>query len=137
MNSCTLSEGPSEAREVSTTMITSGSRARNEATFRGLKAIIDGSYPRGWFVAIHDEKIVADGGTLCELVQALVTLGKDPKASLAVQAGVDYHEFAHILLRAIETRPYPFSPRAVPARGDPWRADSFFPRTRRSDTGWS
>jgi hypothetical protein len=70
----------------------------NEAAYRRLKPTIDQSYPPGRFVAIDGGQIVADAATLDELLAALTALGKDPKEGLAVQAGVEYPEFAWILL---------------------------------------
>lgn len=70
----------------------------NQTAFRRLKSTIDQMYPKGQFLAIHGGQIVADAATLDELLAALAAQGKAPHESLAVQAGVDYPEFVHILL---------------------------------------
>ena len=77
-------------------MITSGCHTPNEAAFRALKPTIDQTYPKGHFVAIDDEQIVADAATLDELLGRLEALGRDPKMGLAVQAGIEYPEYSII-----------------------------------------
>jgi hypothetical protein len=78
-------------------MILTNQRAINETAYRNLKPMIDSKYPKGRFVAIHGGAVVADARTLDELLAALTSLGKDPKESLAVQAGVDYPDYVEIL----------------------------------------
>lgn len=70
---------------------------QNEAAYRAQKADIDRLYPPGRFLAIAAGKIVTDAETLPGLVEKLKGLGIDPKTTLAVQAGVDYPDFVHIL----------------------------------------
>jgi hypothetical protein len=79
-------------------MIIENERTPNEIAYRNLKPEIDKTYDKGRFIAIHNQKIVADGATLPELLTTLGTQGLNPKECLAVQAGVDYREFAYILL---------------------------------------
>jgi hypothetical protein len=79
-------------------MIIENERTPNEIAYRNLKPEIDRSYPKGRFIAIHNQKIAADAATLPELLASLAARGLNPKECLAVQAGVDYPEFVHILL---------------------------------------
>jgi hypothetical protein len=69
----------------------------NQAAYRRLKPTIDRNYPHGWFVAIDEGRVVADAATLDGLTAALQAAGKDSRDVLAVQAGVDYPDFVHIL----------------------------------------
>ena len=78
-------------------MIASNGLTTNEVAYRNLKSNIDRTYPQGHFVAIHGGRIVADDATLSGLLAALRDLGLDAKECLAVQAGVDYPEYAFIL----------------------------------------
>jgi len=79
-------------------MIIKNERTPNEIAYRKLKPEIDRTYDKGRFIAIHNQKIVADAVTLPELLTTLATQGLNPKECLAVQAGVDYPEFAYILV---------------------------------------
>ena len=78
-------------------MIAGPEQTQNEVAYRNLKPSIDRTYPKGRFIAIHNGQVVADNATLDELLAALKALGVNPKKCLAVQAGVDYPEFAFIL----------------------------------------
>jgi hypothetical protein len=69
---------------------------RNTAAYRRLKDSINQTYPRGWFVAIVDEKVIATAADFFGLVRALLEQGIDPPAALAVEVGVDYPEYATI-----------------------------------------
>jgi hypothetical protein len=82
-------------------MIIKNERTPNEIAYRKLKPEIDRIYPKGRFIAIHNQKIVADAVTLGELLASLAGQGLNSKECLAVQAGVDYPEFAYILLSEI------------------------------------
>lgn len=82
-------------------MISTGNYSDKELAYRALKPEIDRRYPKGWFVALEGNQVVAEGATLDELLANLQALGKDPKNCLAVQAGVDYPEYAVIFLPGI------------------------------------
>jgi hypothetical protein len=78
-------------------MIIENERTPNEIAYHNLKLEIDRTYPKGRFIVIHNQKIVADAATLPELLAALTAQGLNPKECLAVQAGVDYPKFTYIL----------------------------------------
>lgn len=79
-------------------MISTCDHSDAESSFRALKPVLDQRYPKGWFVALEGNEVVADGSTLDALLANLQALGKDPRNCLAVQAGVDYPEYAVIFL---------------------------------------
>ena len=70
---------------------------KNQVAFRKMKATIDGSYPKGRFLAIGGGQIVADGSSFDELASRVRNLGKNPKEMLIVQAGIEYPETGIIL----------------------------------------
>ena len=72
------------------TMLKERERAPNEIAYRKLKPEIDRTYPKGRFVAFHNQKIVADATTFDELLAKVTTQGVNPKEGLVVQAGFDY-----------------------------------------------
>jgi hypothetical protein len=78
-------------------------RLRNEAAYRQLKPEIDQTYPKGWFVAIHEGKIAGDAATIQELHADLTKRGLLSRDVLAVQAGIDYPEYMVILAQRITT----------------------------------
>jgi hypothetical protein len=78
-------------------MIAENKRTENEIAYRRLKPTIDRTYAKGRFIAIHNQQVVADAATLDELLATLASLGLNSKDCLAVQAGVDYPDFAFIL----------------------------------------
>jgi hypothetical protein len=63
---------------------------RNQAAHRRLKEPIAREYPRGWFVAIADEKVIGAAETVLALEKLLREQGIDPRSVLAVEAGVEY-----------------------------------------------
>jgi hypothetical protein len=69
----------------------------NQHAYRLLKEQIDSKYPRGRFVAIAGGRIIADAANLNELIPLLQSQGFSPPDTLAVEAGVDYPEYAIIL----------------------------------------
>jgi major membrane immunogen (membrane-anchored lipoprotein) len=71
---------------------------RYNIAYRQLKATIDRSYPRGWFVAVADGKIVAAAADFHELEGTLQGQGRDPRTVLVVEAGVDYPEYVTIFV---------------------------------------
>jgi hypothetical protein len=68
----------------------------NNAAYRRMKETIDETSPRGWFVAIADDQIVARAADFQELEGMLRAQGKDPRSVLVVQAGVDYPQYVTI-----------------------------------------
>jgi hypothetical protein len=84
-------------------MIPDNKRTENEMAYRRLKTTIDRTYAKGRFIAIHNQQVVADSATLDELLAALSALGLNSKDCLAVQAGVDYPDFAFILVSGART----------------------------------
>jgi hypothetical protein len=72
----------------------------NETAYRRLKESIRQRFPAGHFVAIADGQIIADAGSLADLVAAAARLGRRPADILAVEAGVEYPETGVILCTA-------------------------------------
>jgi hypothetical protein len=71
----------------------------NQAAFRKLKPTIDKTYPPGRFVALYGGEVIGDAATFQELHDSLTARGfVDPEEVLVLQAGVEYPEFAYILL---------------------------------------
>lgn len=68
----------------------------NQQAFRRLRPTIDATYAKGRFVGIADGQIVADAATLDELIAALKAQGRDPRKSMAVQAGEHLPEYVTI-----------------------------------------
>ena len=71
---------------------------RNDAAYRHMKQTIDEMHPRGWFVAVAEEQIVAAAADFHALEEKLRTQGKDPRSILVVEAGVDYPEYVTIFV---------------------------------------
>ena len=69
-----------------------------DAASRRLMERIDATYPRGWFVAIGDDRIVAAAADFRELEGMLRELGKDPRDNLVVEAGVARPEYVTIFI---------------------------------------
>ena len=65
-------------------------RQRNHAAYWREKDGLAKRYPRGWFVAYCDGKIIADAMDFESLHANLLAQGKDPAQILIVEAGVDY-----------------------------------------------
>ena len=70
---------------------------QNQVAFRKMKAMIDGTYPKGRFLAMERGQIVADAPSFDELATRVRSQGKNPKEMLIVQAGVEYPETGIIL----------------------------------------
>jgi hypothetical protein len=79
-------------------MLTREQRAQNEAAYKQMKATLAQTYPHGRFVALQSGQVVADAASFRELQAALTALGKDSRDMFIIQAGVNYPEFAYILL---------------------------------------
>ncbi|HUY36369.1 MAG TPA: hypothetical protein VMV69_26765 [Pirellulales bacterium] len=71
---------------------------RDNTALRQMKKTIDEIHPRGWFVAIADDQIVAAAADFHELEGVLRAQGKDPRSILVVEAGVDYPEYVTIFV---------------------------------------
>jgi hypothetical protein len=68
------------------------------ASYRQTKQAIDAAYPRGWFVAVMEQQILAAAADFHELEDKLRAQGKDPRNVLVVEAGVDYPEYVTIFV---------------------------------------
>jgi hypothetical protein len=77
-----------------------GDNGRTGATtqYEVVKQQIDQSFPRGHFVAVEHDKIIADAKHHRQILEKLRVQGKSPRGMLIVQAGVDYPESAVIFL---------------------------------------
>jgi hypothetical protein len=69
----------------------------NEAAYERLKPMIDQTYPKGWFVAVADDQVVAAAATFEELYAALKAAGRDPREVLTAEAGVECPGHADII----------------------------------------
>ena len=69
---------------------------RNNAAYQRMKETINQTYPRGWFVAIADDRVVGAAGNFRDLECLLRAGGKDPRTVLVVEAGVAYPEYVTI-----------------------------------------
>ena len=70
---------------------------------RQLLEKIDASYPRGWYVAVGDNDIIAASANFHELEETLVAQGRDPSETLVVEAGTTRPEYLTIFFRRIVT----------------------------------
>ena len=70
----------------------------NDTAFRRLKPAIDKQFPPGHFVALDGGDIIADAASFNELQEKLAAAGRNEPDVFVVQAGVDYPEFAFILI---------------------------------------
>ena len=71
--------------------------AVNQAAYVRLRAEIDGSYPKGRFVALGGGQIIADAATVDELLVTLTRLGWEPLKALVVEAGDETPEYLELL----------------------------------------
>jgi hypothetical protein len=78
-------------------MSTNKNWEEEQAAYERLKDTIKATYPKGWFVAIHGGKIVADAATFDEIDQMLTKRGIPQPEGLVVQVGVEYLDNAIIL----------------------------------------
>lgn len=62
---------------------------RNNAAYLRMKETIGQTYPKGWWVGIFDEQVVAAAADIRELQGDLRQKGYDPRRVLHVEAGVD------------------------------------------------
>ena len=71
-------------------------RSQNQASFQRLRSKIEASYPKGRFVAIADDCIVADAASFEDLEAALRSLGRKRGESLVVEVGAELPEYVNI-----------------------------------------
>jgi hypothetical protein len=70
--------------------------SQNQATFRRLRSQIEASYPKGRFVAIASDRIVADAASFEELERVLRAMGRERGESLVVEVGAELPEYVNI-----------------------------------------
>jgi hypothetical protein len=75
-----------------------GEHDLNQTAYHRLKDTIRERFPPGRFVAIAGGQIVYDGAGFPEVFQEITARGFAPADVLVVQAGVDYPDYADILL---------------------------------------
>src|SRR5262249_30512725 len=73
-------------------------RTRNQSTWRRLRTLIEAKYPKGRFVAVGDERVMADAATFSELESLHRDLGRKPGDSLIVQVGAEPPDFVTIFV---------------------------------------
>jgi hypothetical protein len=71
---------------------------RSQAVYRRIKRTIDEAYPKGWLVAIADDEPVTAAADFRELEGKLRAQGRDPRAVLVVEAGMDYPEYVTVFV---------------------------------------
>jgi hypothetical protein len=71
---------------------------QNHAAYQRLKETIKQTYPRGWFVGLADDQVLAAAADFRELEGLLRAQGKDPRTVLVVEAGVDYPDYVTIFV---------------------------------------
>jgi hypothetical protein len=86
-----------------------GAQALNQTTYHRLRDTINRTYPQGRFVAVWNDRVVADAAAVKELRALLQAQGIDPLQALAVEAGVDLPDRVTILSPgAVRQCPHPF-----------------------------
>ena len=70
----------------------------NQTAYRRLKDSIRDCYPPGRFVALAGGQIICDADTFPEVFKEVTARGLRPAEVLVVQAGVEYPDYADILL---------------------------------------
>lgn len=73
------------------------SNERINTVYHRMKERID-AYPRGWFVAIVEEQIVAATADFDELEAMLRAQDMDPRNALVVEAGASYPDYVTIFI---------------------------------------
>ncbi len=73
-------------------------RTSNQAALRRLRPVISAQFPKGRFVAIGDDRILADAATFEELDRLLRALGRKPGNSLVLQVGAELPDYVTIYL---------------------------------------
>jgi len=79
-------------------MPTSQKNESNEQAFRQMKAELDTRFPAGHLIAFDGGRVIADAESIQELQPLLIQAGKNPRDVFVVEAGVDYPQFATILI---------------------------------------
>ena len=74
---------------------------KEQLAYDALQDLINESYPRGHFVAVHNGQIIANASGFDELAAFLKADGIDSKESVVIQAGrrVSNYVFIHSLLK--------------------------------------
>lgn len=62
-------------------------RALNNAAYHKYRQHIDATFPKDWFVAIHEGQIVCDGKSFDDVLQSLRQKGINPRDAMVVQSG--------------------------------------------------
>jgi hypothetical protein len=73
-------------------------RTANQAAWRRLRSAIADQYPKGRFVAIGDDRILADAASFEELQTVLRGMGRRRGQSLIVEVGAELPDYVTILL---------------------------------------
>jgi hypothetical protein len=73
--------------------LTSGS-----AEYRQIKALVDRTYPAGWFVAVANGQVLGADAEFRSLESTLRTRGIDPRSALVIEAGVDYPDNVDVFI---------------------------------------
>ena len=71
-------------------------RKQTQDAFRKIKPKLDQTYPKGWFIALEGEQVIADAPNFDALTGILLKMSKNPAETFMVQAGIDYPEKAVI-----------------------------------------
>ncbi len=71
---------------------------RDKIALRQLLAEIDAKYPRGWFVAVGDGRVLAASADFDELLDELRAQGRDPRETLVVEAGAERPDYVTIFI---------------------------------------
>ena len=78
--------------------VTPPPRTPNQAAWRRLRSTIISTYPKGRFVAIGDDRILADAASFEELQTMLREMGRGCGQSLVVEVGAELPDQVTILL---------------------------------------
>ena len=78
--------------------MTEAERMSQTAAYQRLKESIGQTYPRGWFVAIAEDRVLAAAAEFGELKDRVRAEGFDPRDVLVVEAGVNYPDHVDIFL---------------------------------------
>lgn len=77
----------------------------NEAAYLRMKPTIDRTYPKGRFVAVADNRVIADAATFEELYTTIQAAGWDPREVITEQAGVEDPANGDIIGLSIQLEP--------------------------------
>jgi len=68
------------------------------AAYRRLKPSIDQGHPKGTFVAIANDRIIATAASFDSILDSIRDTGRDPRQVLVIQAGIDYPDYVTIFM---------------------------------------